>query len=120
VGTNVAAGHAYTFNAISGLQITEYTSPSVETNESFGYSVAINGTDLLVGAPFETALGNSNGGHVWVIVTKTGAATHWTSPNVQTSGWFGWSVATDKTTTVIGAPGETASGDASAGHAYVY
>jgi hypothetical protein len=120
VSSTLGAGHAYTFNSISGSQISMYTSPSVQTNETFGFSVAINATEILVSAPFETALGNSEAGHAWSFVTKTGVATRLTSPNAQSNGEFGWSVTMDKTTAVIGAPGETASGDAAAGNAYVY
>jgi FG-GAP repeat len=117
---NVGAGVAYLFGATSGIQITMYYSPSIESNESFGYSVAINATELLVGAPFETALGHSQSGHAWSLVIATGTATKLTSPNAQSDGEYGWSVTMDKTTAVVGAPGETVSGDASAGHAYEY
>lgn len=43
-----------------------------------------------------------------------------TSPNAQTDGSFGWSVAVSGTTVVVGAIGETASGYDSAGHSYVF
>jgi hypothetical protein len=118
--SNIAAGHAYTFDVISGIEISEYTSPSIESNESFGWSVAINATDILVSATFETASGDANGGHAWMFVISTGVATKLTSPNVQTGGEFGWSVAMDGKRAVVGAPGETVSGDSAAGHAYVY
>ncbi len=120
VVSNVGAGHAYTVNALTGLILAEYTSPSIESNESFGFSVTINATALFVGAPDETALGHSEAGHAWSFVTKTGVATDLTSPNAQTDGAFGWCVAADVTTAVVGAPFETVSGTNDAGHAYEY
>src|SRR5208337_1975303 len=43
-----------------------------------------------------------------------------TSPNAQGGGGFGDSVAIGGTTVVVGAPGETVSGHANAGHVYVW
>ncbi len=120
VSGNIGAGQAFTFGALSASEIATYTSPSVESNESFGYAVAINGTRAIIAAPFETSEGVAEAGHAWDFVIKTGVATKLSSPNGVTDGFFGWSLAVAGKTLVIGAPGETASGDADAGHAYIY
>ncbi|MGI0079715.1 MAG: FG-GAP repeat protein [Nitrososphaerales archaeon] len=43
------------------------TSPNVQTNGNFGVSVAISGTTIVVGAPFETVSGLSAAGHAYVM-----------------------------------------------------
>ncbi|MGI0079466.1 MAG: FG-GAP repeat protein [Nitrososphaerales archaeon] len=43
------------------------TSPNVQTNGNFGLSVAISGTTIVVGAPFETVSGLSAAGHAYVM-----------------------------------------------------
>ncbi len=119
-GGNVGAGHVYTFNAVTGLNFVQYASPSIESNESFGYSVALNATALLVGTPDETALGDADAGHAWSFITKTAVATDLVSPNAATDGGFGYSVAADGAKAVVGAPFETVSSTVDAGRAYVY
>jgi len=97
-----------------------FTSPNAQSNGGFGESVAMSGTTLVVGAPDETASGYNDAGHVYVFKEETGELmTTLTSPNAQTEGYFGHSVAISGTTVVVGADGETASEYADAGHAYV-
>jgi hypothetical protein len=47
-------------------------------------------------------------------------STNLTSPNAQSNGAFGYSVATSATLAAVGAPSESASGFSSAGHAYLF
>ncbi|MGC2289579.1 MAG: hypothetical protein WA688_06955 [Thermoplasmata archaeon] len=97
------------------------TSPNAQTDGYFGVSVAISGKTVVVGAPVETVSGNMYAGHAYTFKGKTGALiSTLTSPNAQTDGSFGWSVAVSGTTVVVGAIGETASGYDSAGHSYVF
>ena len=58
------AGHAYVFNAISGALITNLTSPNAPG--WFGYSVFMSGKLVTVGAPYETADGDSGAGHAYI------------------------------------------------------
>jgi len=99
----------------------EVTSPNAQLAGWFGYSVALSGTTLVVGAPFETNSGKAGGGTAYVFNAKTGALiSTLSSPHPQVYGEFGWCVAISGTTVVVGAPGERASGNASAGHAYLF
>ncbi len=113
------AGHAYAISTKTGL-VTELTSPNAETDGFFGFSVAVSGSTVVVGAPDETASGQSAAGHAYIVSLKSGLVTVLTSPNVDAYGEFGSSVAISGTTVVVGAPYETASGFSSAGHAYVF
>jgi hypothetical protein len=113
------AGHAYVFNATDGFLITTLTSPNAQFGGQFGYSVSISGTTVVVGAPTETANALTFAGHAYVFDSSTGSPiASLTSPYAQASGEFGVSVSGSCSTVVVGAPGETANGQAGAGHAY--
>lgn len=119
-----AAGHAYEFNAKTGTLIRTLTSPIAPKyvdDGGFGYSVFISGTTVIVGGYGESADGFSEAGHAFTFNAKTGALiSTLTSLNTLSKGFFGASVAVSGTTVVVGAPGETASGLADAGHAYIF
>jgi hypothetical protein len=115
----VLAGHAYALDTTTGL-MTPLTSPNAQINSNgrgFGWSVAISGTTVVVGAPEETA----SAGHAYVFDATNGSLiTPLTSPNAQAGGNFGWSVAISGTTVVVGAPFETVNALSDAGHVYVF
>jgi outer membrane protein assembly factor BamB len=121
--SQIAAGHAYTFNARTGALIATFTSPNAQTDGHFGDSVAISGTTVVVGAPGEMASGQSGAGHAYTFNARTGVLiATLTSPNAasQTNGFFGTSVAISGTTVVVAAPEETASSQTDAGHVYAF
>jgi hypothetical protein len=122
VDGQAAAGHAYVFDASTGSLIATLTSPYALVGGEFGYSVAISSTTVVVGAPFETANGQLTAGHAYSFDASTGfLTTTLTSPNAQTNGAFGSSVAVGcPPTVVVGAPRETGGGFTDAGHAYIF
>src|SRR5712691_7021520 len=118
------AGHAYVLDTTTGL-ITALTSPTPQFDGEFGFSVAVSGTTVVVGAPDESAGTPAQpvAGHAYVFDATDGSLiTTFTSPNAQTVGLFGDSVAVGGTTVVVGAPQESAGTPAQplAGHAYVF
>ncbi len=124
-GENVSgysyAGKAYTFNAVTGHLIYNLTSPSPQSGGSFGYSVAVSGNRIVVGAAFESSKGQTEAGNAYAFNAKNGHLVYtFTSPNAQFLGYFGYSVAATAKIVVVGAMGETASGYSMAGHAYVF
>lgn len=115
------AGHVYTFNAKTGALVSTLTSPNSQQGGYFGSSVAISGTTIVVAAWNETVSGQASAGHVYTFNSKTSALiSTLTSPNAQVRGTFGASVAVSRSTIVVGATGEMASGDSGAGHAYTF
>src|SRR5881396_2849689 len=119
------AGNAYVFDATDGSLITTLTSPNAQTDGVFGSSVGVSGTTVVVGAPDESAgtPAQLDAGNAYVFDATDGSLiTTLTSPNVQTGGDFGSSVAVSGTTVVVGAPLESAGTPAQplAGHAYVF
>ena len=112
------AGYAYVFNAASGSLVSTLTSPNEQQDGNFGYSVAVSGGLVAVGAFGETANNQYEAGHAYIFTSVSALPTTLTSPNAQARGSFGISVAASGNTVVVGAYGETANGFADAGHAY--
>lgn len=121
VSGHYGAGRAYTFVAGTGALISTLSSPNPENNSAFGASVAISGKHVVVGAPYETASGQANGGHAYTFLATTGAAVSTlTSPNPESFGVFGFSVAASGKRVVVGAYGETVLAHGTAGRAYTF
>ncbi len=121
VNGNNYAGHAYVFNATSGVLIQTLTSPNSQMDSRFGESVGISGNLVIVGAYGETVNGNNYAGHAYVFNATSGVLIQTlTSPNEQYYGFFGFSVALSGKFAIIGAEGETVHGDAYAGRAYSF
>ncbi len=89
----------------------------------FGYSVAVDGNTAVIGAP--NARQGIRSGAAYVFVRS---GTSWSEeqkltplePPGKDGGEFGWSVAVDGNTAVIGAPGEDTDGKFHAGTAHVW
>ena len=115
------AGHAYLFNVTSGQYTYSLQSPQPQVNGTFGWAVSVAGDVAVVGAPSETASGDTTAGKVYGISVATGALAHsYVSVNPTIAGKFGNAVDTNGATVVIGAPGETAVGVAGAGNLYIF
>jgi FG-GAP repeat len=116
-----AAGNAYLYNDSTGILTAQLINPSPQYGGYFGYSVAVSGVDVVVGAPNDAAFGAPGAGNVTVFNATTGGVlTTLTSPNFQNDGGFGSSVAADGACIVVGAAYESVGADTSAGHAYIY
>jgi hypothetical protein len=118
------SGAVYVF-ARSGTTWTQqafFKAANADNGDAFGYSVAVSGATVAVGAPFEeswdTDPSNNNGyqnGAVYVF--KRSVLSVWTQEAYlkagqysDTSDHFGFSVAISKDTVVVGAPGEDGKG----------
>jgi hypothetical protein len=116
-GGRGAAGAAYTFSSSTGSYLKTLTDPNSITEGNFGFSVAVSGTTIVVGAAFDTATGAGNA------YSYSTGGTHlktFSSPNAVASGAFGSSVGIAGSIIVVGAPGETYSSDGAAGNAYIF
>src|SRR3989442_209144 len=116
------AGRAYIFNITGSLNAT-LVSPNPTNNGYFGFEVAINGTRVVIGAPFE--------GHAYICSAAgcpaTGALN---SPNGIIGVRFGWSVGVVPLAhrhfgVIVGDSGVTAGTSppcpcSGAGHVYMY
>ncbi len=115
---NSETGAAYVFvrSGTAWSQQAELTASDAAVNDRLGWSVAISGSTVVVGAPNK----NSNTGAAYVFV-RSGTA--WsqqgklTASDAAVNDTFGWSVAISGSTAVVGAPGR--SGSTGATYAYV-
>ena len=99
-------GAVYIFKKLNGtwVQSAKLTAVDGGMGDSFGTSVALSGSTLLIGAPYKS----DGDGEAYVFTNKTGV---WTlskkliAKNVYTSDRFGTAVAVSGTTVMVGAPG---------------
>jgi len=117
----LGAGNAYVFNASTGALIQTLKTPNAHDEGLFGISVAVSGSLVTVGAYGETASGFLGAGNAYVFNALTGTLIRTlASPNAQTEGSYGYSVAMTGNLAEVGAFNETASGFPGAGNAYVF
>ena len=120
------SGSAYSFDAVTGVQLAKLLPLSASADDKFGSSVAISGSTAIVGAPGDSPSSTlSNAGSVYRFNAATGAITllFWQS-DAEAGDHFGTSVAISGTPAigaraVIGAPDDDDNGTDS-GSAYLY
>lgn len=113
-----SSGAAYVFQVSNGALLATLASANPVANGLFGDSVAMGATDMMVGAPFETAGAATTAGHAYVFSPAGALISTLTSPNAQKGGWFGKGVAILGIIYIVGAPNEASSGYLDAGNAY--
>ena len=120
-------GSAYVFTRQSGVwsQIAKLTASDGYREDRFGYSVAIDGDTVVVGAPYDDD-GPTDSGSVYVFTELAGG---WvsasgniklTAMDAASSDLFGWSVAIDGDTVVVGAYLGDDDAASNSGSAYVF
>ena len=129
-GTNFGAAYVFTRSGTTWSQQTKLTASDAQTDDEFGYSVSISGSDgntAIVSSPKEDAGGTSNSGAAYIF-TRSG--TTWSqqakiqASNKGSNDLFGYglnaaSISGDGNTVVVGAVNEDTSGT-DAGAAYVF
>lgn len=98
--TNAGAAYVYDSN---GNLLTSVFAPDVGANDNFGYDVAIDGSNILVGA-INNDDGATNSGSAYLFDTSGAAITEYHHPSPASSDNFGLAVALDKNNALIGAP----------------
>ena len=113
------SGSVYLFDTITGQQTAKLLPNDGETNQEFGYSVAIDGTTAVVGAWLDDDNG-INSGAAYVFDTTTSKQIFKLLPNDgASSDSFGRSVAISGSTALIGAYHDDDMGPSS-GSAYLF
>jgi hypothetical protein len=117
LGTN--SGSAYLFDTTTGAQIAKLIPGDGAAGDQVGWSVAISGGTAIVGARFDDDKGTDSGS-VYLFDTATGAQIAKLVPSDGAAGdWFGFSVALDGTSAIIGAIWDDVKGPDS-GSAYLF
>ncbi|MCA9293244.1 MAG: hypothetical protein KDA20_05465 [Phycisphaerales bacterium] len=113
------SGSAYLFNASTGAQLRKLTPSDGAPGDQFGYSIALRGGIVVVGAPYDVHNGVGSGS-VYVFSASTGAQLAKLVPaDGAANDWFGWSVAIDNGIVAVGAYGDDDQGTQS-GSAYLF
>ena len=121
------SGSAYVFNAATGVLVYTLTNPndySTPVNDAFGYSVAITGNYVAVGAPSEDPGGQGGSGMVYIFDLLTGAeVSRIKNVNAYSTGGgdsFGISVAMYGNYLIVGSLLEDSPGYSNPGKAYIF
>jgi len=92
----------------------------------FGYSVAISGDTVIVGAVYHDVAGNEDRGAAYIFGRNQGGADQWgqvarlTAADGSAYDEFGWSVAISGDTALVGAPSGDVGSNTNQGSAYVF
>lgn len=120
--TNSGAVYVYVHDVSGGwTPQAKLIAPDGASYDEFGYSVAIDGDTIVIGAYGDDDNGSTSGSAY--VFTRNGST--WSeqakliADDAASSDYFGWSVTVSGNTTVIGAPLEDQMG-ASSGSAYVF
>ena len=103
--------------------MAKLTASDATADDAFGWRVAIDGDVIVVVAVYDDDAGSSSGS-IYVFRTSDGGANYGqvaklTASDAASGDKFGWSVAIDGSTIVVGASGDEDGGSAS-GSAYVF
>ena len=111
------SGEVFLYSAATGDEIAGYSNPVPATDSLFGFSVALNGSVLVSGAP-----GAVGGGAAYEIDFATYTTTALPDLLGSSGDNFGASVAVDRSTVLVGAPNQTGDvlADSDVGAAYVF
>jgi hypothetical protein len=123
VGTNEGSAYVYDLSrATPTVAVATLNKPNPGGNGEFGSSVAISGTRMVVGAPYDdTGATDSGSAYVYDLNSQTPAVPVATlsNPGPAASDFFGSSVAISGTRVAVGTPSDD-TGAFGAGSAYVY
>jgi hypothetical protein len=104
--TGVHAGAVYRYDATTLNQTLKISNPVAQENAQFGFSLAQNNTQLLVGAPNTNTGSNTFVGQAYLFDPDTGALLRtFSNPEPNDFAQFGQSVALFNNLAFIGAPG---------------
>lgn len=118
-------GAVYLFNRINGAwqQVQIITASDAEASGRFGFSVALDGDRLIAGAYLATIGANTYAGAAYIFHR---ISNNWTeqiklqASDPSAGDYFGWSVAIEGNSAIVGAPGDDGAGTTDEGSAYIY
>ncbi|MBY5163138.1 FG-GAP repeat protein [Salsipaludibacter albus] len=120
-GTNSGSAYVYQPDGNGGYTQTKLTASDAASGDEFGVSVAVDGDTIVVGASLDDDNGtNSGSAYVYQPDANGGyTQTKLTASDGAAFAYFGWSVAVNGDTIVVGAIGDSGN-ESDSGAAYVY
>jgi len=125
IGANAGQGALYVFTESNGTwsQTQKLTASDGATNDSFGESVALDGSTALIGAYNATINGHTWQGAAYIFTESNGSwseGQRLTASDGTAGANFGNAVALDGSTALIGADASTVGGNTYQGKAYLF
>jgi hypothetical protein len=114
------------FTVASLNQQAKLTGSDRKPGDDFGYTVAISGDTVVIGAPWADVSGHADQGAVYVFVKPAGGwgtmtqTAKITATDGAAGDHFGWSVGVSGDTIVVGSPAAATAGGAGQGAAYAF
>ncbi len=97
------SGSAYLFDTTLGGELSKLTAPDAAEKDYFGYSVGISSTTAIVGAYGDDDLGGLSGSAYLFDIVAGGPPQKLTASNGAADAEFGYAVAVDGNTDIVGA-----------------
>ncbi len=121
-------GSAYVFvrTNISWVQETKPLPVNCSVQDAFGWSVAISGDTAIVGTPSDDVGGNAKQGAAYIFERDAGGSNNWgliktlSATDGITNDYFGWSVAIDGNTAIVGVFADDTEAATTRGKAYIF
>jgi len=108
--TGADVGQAHLFDALTGNLLQTFNDPTITSFDGFGFSVAIDGNNVLIGA-FDDDTSGSNVGQAYLFDALTGNLLQtFDDPTITAQDQFGFSVALSGNNVLIGAIGDDTNG----------
>ena len=101
-----AFGAAYLFDTTTGFQLFKFEADVPPENSGFAQTLDMNDDYIAIGAPFDDTA-HFNGGAVYVFDRLTGNQLYQFLPGSSNTVWYGYSVALDGSTLLVGSPRQT-------------
>src|SRR5437764_758657 len=118
-GGVIVVGQAFVYNATTGALVATLNNPTPTDSDYFGFSVAVTGNTVAVGA-IQDDTGAMDSGSAYVFNATTGAlVATLNNPTPAASDLFGYSVAVSGNSVAVGAVGDD-TGAMDSGTAYVF
>ncbi|NEQ35702.1 MAG: hypothetical protein F6K40_05110 [Okeania sp. SIO3I5] len=115
----IGSGSAYLFDVTTGNLLHEFIAPDIDARDFFGFSVAIDGKNALIGSLGDSDNGKWSGSAYLFDVTTGNVLHKFTAPDAAAYEFFGNSVAIDGNYALIGSLGDSDNGSLS-GSAYLF
>jgi FG-GAP repeat/FG-GAP-like repeat len=121
--TGRGAVYVFVRNGTTWTQEAKLMASDGQAEDAFGTSVSISGTTIIVGAPFDVAGTGSSRGSAYIferIGATWGEQAKLVNSNANLGNVFGWSVAVEGNTAIVGDPAANVGSNSSQGMAFVY
>ncbi len=118
----VNAGSSYLLDVSTGRELRQLVADDAVEGQTFGSAVALSGNLAVIGAASNSGDVPSKPGTAYLFDVTTGQQRWKFAPNdtVETFDGFGWSVAIDGNTAIVGAPLHTRQDEFFGGSAYLF